>query len=71
MTDFSDRRRNPNDILTDDAALGPVGPAVVQKTMEGTYNMPGLPNPPAGYGRVLSLDEEAMERLYPDLNDSD
>lgn len=71
MTDFSNRRRNPNDILTDDAALGPMGPMVVQTTMEGTYNMPGLPKPPAGYGRKLSIDEESMEPMYPDLNDAD
>ncbi len=71
MTDFSNRRRNPNDIMTDDKALGPMGPMVVQKTMEGTYNEPGLPKPPAGYGKVLTLSEEGMESQYPDLWDRD
>lgn len=35
------------------------------------YNELGLPTPPAGWGRQLPTDEESMEDLYPDLNDSD
>ncbi len=70
MTNFSNPRRNPND-MTSDMALGPHKTMPPTKTMEGTYNEPGLPKPPAGYGRVLSLSEEAMEDAYPDLNDND
>ena len=71
MTDYSNRRRNPNDIMTDEAALGPMGPMVTIKTADGTYNEPGLPTPPAGYGKKLTLSEEGMEPMYPDLNDND
>jgi hypothetical protein len=31
---------------------------VVEKTMEGTYNMSGLPTPPAGYGKKLGFEPQ-------------
>lgn len=56
--------------MTDANALGPSQMGIVLKSAT-TYNEPGLPKPPAGWGRQLSLSEEAMESKYPDLNDSD
>lgn len=35
---------------TDADAKGPLKITAPMKTMEGGYNMPGLPKPPAGYG---------------------
>lgn len=39
---------------TDAAARGPLKITAPQKTMEGGYNMPGLPTPPAGYGKTTT-----------------
>lgn len=41
------------------------------KEATGAYREPGLPTPPAGWGKVLPTDEEAMESMYPDLYDVD
>lgn len=30
---------------------------VIQKSMEGVYNSPGLPKPPAGYGKVIGFTD--------------
>jgi hypothetical protein len=46
--------KNPLD-PSDAIALGPNGPVTVIKSMEGQYNEPGLPKPPAGYGRVIGF----------------
>ncbi len=35
----------------------PMGTTTVIKTAEGTYNEPGLPKPPAGYGRVVGFTD--------------
>lgn len=35
----------------------PMGKTTVIKTMEGQYNEPGLPKPPAGYGRVVGFTD--------------
>jgi hypothetical protein len=48
--------RNLND-NSDDIALGPVGPMVVQKSADGVYNSPGMPAPPAGWGRVVGFTD--------------
>lgn len=45
--------RNKNDIMTDASALGPSQNAPVLKTAT-SYNEPGLPKPPAGWGKKLS-----------------
>lgn len=59
---------NPND-FTDKSAMVPI--KVVTMKTATSYNEPGLPTPPAGWGRKLSLSEEAMEKNYPDLYDVD
>lgn len=45
--------RNPND-PTDDAAMGPSGPIVVLQS-QTEYHRPGLPKPPAGWGKVIGF----------------
>ena len=60
--------RLQNDIMTDDIALGPSQMAPVTKSAT-TYNQPGLPKPPAGWGRVIGFkdtfdsDDEGPESL--------
>ena len=57
--------KNPND-PTDPSAMGPMGPMIVQKTST-SYNQPGLPKPPAGWGKVygfvdtVDADDEGPE----------
>lgn len=48
--------RNPNDIMTDAVALGPsqMGDAI---SSFSSYNKPGLPKPPAGWGKVIGLKD--------------
>lgn len=41
---------------TDAAARGPLKVNAPMKTMEGGYNMPGLPTPPAGYGKQMGFE---------------
>ena len=40
---------------SDASALAPVTVTTPIKTMEGGYNEPGLPKPPAGYGAKQSV----------------
>ena len=47
--------KNPND-NTDPEALGPSGGMHVIKTAT-QYNEPGLPTPPAGWGRVVGFTD--------------
>lgn len=49
--------RNKNDIMTDDAALGPSQMGVALKSAT-TYNQPGLPKPPGGWGKKLGFGDE-------------
>lgn len=52
--------RNPND-NTDASAMGPSGGMHVMKTAT-SYSEPGLPKPPAGWGRKLGvMDEDISE----------
>lgn len=46
--------RNENDITTADAYLGPTQMGKVNKTAT-TYNEPGLPKPPGGWGKKLGF----------------
>jgi hypothetical protein len=41
---------------TDARAMGPLKVNAPIKTMEGGYNEPGLPKPPAGYGSKLGFE---------------
>ena len=47
--------RNPNDVMTDDVALGPSQMGQKLKSMT-TYSEPGLPSPPAGWNRNLGIN---------------
>lgn len=60
--------RNENE-QTDQFIAG-IEVAPVIKTAD-SYNNPGMPTPPAGWGRKLPTDEESMEKYYPDLCDND
>lgn len=53
--------KNPND-PTDADALGPSGGMIVVKTPT-EYKEPGLPTPPAGWGKDLGMDV----KLAPDM----
>lgn len=46
---------------TDDAAIGPSQTIAPTKTAT-SYSEPGLPSPPAGWGKVIGYDEVQMER---------
>lgn len=47
--------RNPNDVMTDEVALGPsqMGRPLPSKT---TYVAQGKPNPPGGWNKTLGTD---------------
>lgn len=45
--------RNPND-NSDAIALGPTGGMIVESTPTA-YNKPGIPAPPAGWGKVVTM----------------
>lgn len=63
--------RNENDITTADEYLGPTKMGKVNKTAT-TYNEPGLPKPPAGWGKQLGIsDSERSERLAPDTREGE
>lgn len=46
---------------SDPAAFEPISKQVVIKSTTA-YNEPGLPKPPAGWGKVLGYGEAQMER---------
>lgn len=52
--------KNPND-PTEGIALGPSVIVTPNKTAT-SYNEPGLPRPPAGWGKVLGYSEAQSER---------
>lgn len=52
--------KNLND-PTDPSAMGPQG-GYVQIKSQTSYNEPGLPPPPAGWGVQLGYSEAQMER---------
>lgn len=62
--------RNLND-FTDANAMGPSQMGKVNKTAT-TYNEPGLPKPPGGWGKKLGItDSERDERLAPDTREGE
>lgn len=63
--------RNKNDILTDASAIGPTSPLKVIKS-QTSYNEPGLPTPPEGWGRKLGIyDTESAEIAGPDTREGE
>lgn len=60
--------RNPND-NSDPIALGPSGGMHVIKTST-EYNEPGLPKPPAGWGKTLGVMDESIAEA-PDTRPDD
>lgn len=61
--------RNPNDIMTDDVALGP-GQIIPPTKTATSYSQPGLPKPPAGWNRVLGTSDESIKEA-PDTRPDD
>lgn len=47
--------------FTDEAAMGPIKVVAPNKTAT-SYNEPGLPPPPAGWGKVLGVGEAQAEK---------
>lgn len=62
--------RNKNDILTDASAMGPTSALKVIKS-QTAYNEPGLPTPPKGWGRKLSITDSERGELAPDTREGE